>query len=66
MVNHVKSFEEGTKLLLLAPITIPKDRDPVKSLQLLSKQGYARIKHNGEVIRIDNLQRILEIILIWL
>ncbi|MGB5782751.1 MAG: excinuclease ABC subunit UvrA [Eudoraea sp.] len=53
VINHVKSFEEGTKLLLLAPIVISKDRDPVKSLQLLSKQGYARIKHNGKVIRID-------------
>ena len=53
VINHVKSFEEGTKLLLLAPIVISKDRDPVKSLQLLSKQGYARIKHNGIVHRID-------------
>jgi excinuclease ABC subunit A len=53
VINHVKSFEEGTKLLLLAPIVISKDRDPVKSLQLLSKQGYARIKHNGKVCRID-------------
>ncbi|MGB5360255.1 MAG: excinuclease ABC subunit A, partial [Eudoraea sp.] len=53
VINHVKSFDEGTKLLLLAPIVISKDRDPVKSLQLLSKQGYARIKTKGEVIRID-------------
>ena len=53
VINHVKSFEEGTKLLLLAPIVISKDRDPEKSLQLLSKQGYARIKHNGKVCRID-------------
>ena len=53
VINHVKSFEEGTKLLLLAPIVISKDRDPAKSLQLLSKQGYARIKYKGEVCRID-------------
>ena len=54
VINHVKSFEEGTKLLLLAPITISKDRDPAKSLQLLSKQGYARIKHNNKVCRIED------------
>lgn len=54
VVNHVKSFEEGTKLLLLAPIVISKDRDPAKSLQLLSKQGYARIKHNNKVCRIED------------
>ncbi|HMB62548.1 MAG TPA: excinuclease ABC subunit UvrA, partial [Eudoraea sp.] len=39
---------------LLSPISIAEDRDPLKSLQLLSKQGYARIKHRGEVRRIDN------------
>jgi len=54
VVNHVKSFEEGTKLLLLAPIVIPENRDPIKSLQLLSKQGYARIKYKGDVLRIDD------------
>ncbi|NKI25075.1 excinuclease ABC subunit UvrA [Arenibacter sp. 6A1] len=54
VVEHIKSFEEGTKLLLLAPITISKDRDPIKSLQLFSKQGYARIFYKGEVLRIDD------------
>ncbi|MEM9362553.1 MAG: excinuclease ABC subunit UvrA [Bacteroidota bacterium] len=55
VVNHVKTFPEGTKLLLLAPISIKEDRDPIKSLQLFSKQGYARIKHNDEVVRIDQV-----------
>ena len=54
VVNHVRSYKEGTKLLLLAPIHIPKERDPYKSIQLLSKQGYARIKYEGEVLRIDD------------
>src|SRR5690554_5624570 len=53
VVEHIKSYAEGEKLLLLAPIKISSDRDPVKSLQLLSKQGYARILHKGEVKRID-------------
>lgn len=54
VLDYVKSFDEGTKLLLLAPITISPDRDVSKSLQLLSKQGYARIKHEGSVLRIDD------------
>lgn len=54
VVKFIKGFESGTKLLLLAPITIAEDRDAIKSLQLLSKQGYARIKYKGEVIRIDS------------
>lgn len=53
VVNHVKAYTEGTKLLLLAPITIREDRDAIKSLELFSKQGYARIKYNNSVMRID-------------
>ena len=53
VVNHVRTFEDQTKLLLLAPITIRDDRDAIKSLELFSKQGYARIKYKNEVLRID-------------
>ncbi|EAR00275.1 excinuclease ABC subunit UvrA [Maribacter sp. HTCC2170] len=53
VVKHIKSYDEGEKLLLLAPIIIKEGRDPIKSLQLFSKQGYARIKHIDKVIRID-------------
>ncbi len=53
VINYVKEYAEGTKLLLLAPITIQEDRDTLKSLQLLFKQGYARIKYNGEIFRIE-------------
>lgn len=54
VVEHIKSYQEGSKLLLLAPIQISEDRDPIKSLQLFSKQGFARILYNGEVLRIDD------------
>ncbi|MEE1963321.1 excinuclease ABC subunit UvrA [Allomuricauda taeanensis] len=53
VINHIKVLEEGSKLLLLAPVIIREDRDPIKSLELFSKQGYARIKYKGEVLRID-------------
>ncbi len=53
VVNHIKPFKEGAKLLLLAPITVKEDRDPLKTVQLFSKQGYARIKYQGQVVRID-------------
>jgi len=55
VVEFVKKFDEGTKLLLLAPIVIDESRETLKSLQLLSKQGYARIKYKDEVLRIDNV-----------
>ncbi|MEJ2163356.1 MAG: excinuclease ABC subunit UvrA [Robiginitalea sp.] len=54
VVDFVKGYSEDTRLLLLAPVTVPADREVAKSLQLLSKQGYARIKYQGEVQRIRN------------
>ncbi|QWX85427.1 excinuclease ABC subunit UvrA [Cellulophaga sp. HaHaR_3_176] len=54
VINHIKTYEEGTKLLLLAPIVIREDRNALKSLQIFSQQGYARIKYKGEIIRIDD------------
>lgn len=53
VMNYIKESKEGSKMLLLAPVQVPKDREPLKALQLFSKQGYARITYNGEVIRID-------------
>lgn len=53
VIKHVKYFDEGAKLLLLAPIRIDEKKNALKSLQLLSKQGFARIKYKGEVLRID-------------
>ncbi|MCI4641237.1 MAG: excinuclease ABC subunit UvrA [Flavobacteriaceae bacterium] len=52
VIDYVKQFEEKTKLLLLAPIKVPKDKDPLKLAQLFSKQGFARIEVNGSVQRI--------------
>ena len=53
VVRFVKAFEERTKLLLLAPITIADNRPLLTTLKVLAQQGYARIKHNDTVYRID-------------
>ncbi|MCL7753164.1 excinuclease ABC subunit UvrA [Polaribacter sp. Z022] len=52
VVNFVKEFEERTKLLLLAPITIDENRDLKTVLQVLEQQGYARLKWNETIYRI--------------
>ncbi|APU11428.1 excinuclease ABC subunit A [Cellulophaga lytica] len=54
VVNYIKEYSSNTKLLLLAPIKVKEDREPLKALEMFSKQGYARIKHKGKVIRIDD------------
>lgn len=60
VINFVKKFTEGSKLLLLAPIVINEDKDPIKSLQLLSKQGFARIKYQGQILRIEEINEDVE------
>ena len=59
VVETALDYPDGTKLLLLAPISIPKDRTVEQVLKLLLQQGYARILHQGEVIRLeeDNLPK---------
>ena len=59
VVEAALAYPDGTKLLLLAPISIPKDRTVEQVLKLLLQQGYARILHQGEVIRLeeDNLPK---------
>ena len=57
VVNFVKGFEDNTKLLLLAPIQIKPEQDVHKSLALFSKQGFARLKFNNEVVRIDEVTK---------
>ncbi|PWG04249.1 excinuclease ABC subunit UvrA [Polaribacter aquimarinus] len=52
VVNFIKKFEERTKLLLLAPITIDENRDLKTVLQVLEQQGYARLKWKDTVYRI--------------
>ncbi|MGY6647608.1 excinuclease ABC subunit UvrA [Wenyingzhuangia sp. IMCC45574] len=54
VLNHLKSLEERTKLLLLAPYELG-DRDPEKVLQILVQQGYARIKVNNDTLRIEDV-----------
>ena len=62
VVDAVMRYPEGTKLLLLAPVNIPKDRTVEQVLKLLLQQGYARILHKEEIIRLeeDNLPKNLD------
>lgn len=53
VIDHIKTFPLRHKLLLLAPVKVPKDKDPFKVVQLFSKQGFARIEINHEVQRIS-------------
>ncbi len=53
VLNYLKKFSEGEKLLLLSPIHLESGRDIKDKLKVLQQQGYARIKVKNEVLRID-------------
>ena len=53
VVDAVMRYPEGTKLLLLTPVNIPNDRTVEQVLKLLLQQGYARILHKEEIIRLE-------------
>ncbi|MBP2832733.1 excinuclease ABC subunit UvrA [Aquimarina sp. U1-2] len=53
VIEYIKSFEEGEKLLLLSPIFVEKGRTIEGKLQVLQQQGFARIKVNDTILRIE-------------
>ena len=55
MVDKIAAFPEGTKLLLLAPIARGKKGEFKKEIESLQKQGYQRIKVDGEIYEIEEV-----------
>lgn len=49
MVDKVLELEEGTKLLLLAPIVKERKGEHVKTLENLASQGFIRARIDGDV-----------------
>ncbi len=54
VLDYISKFEEGSKLLLLSPIILEEGRTVENKLQTLQQQGYSRIKHIDNVLRIDD------------
>jgi len=60
VLDYLKSFDDGEKLLLLAPIYLEEGRTIEDKLKTLNQQGYARVKINDSVVRIDEAKAIGE------
>ncbi len=54
MADRIKAMAEGTKLLLLAPIVRGRKGEYRKELQELQKQGFQRVKIDGELYDIED------------
>ncbi|GGG45675.1 UvrABC system protein A [Bizionia arctica] len=56
VLNYIKTFDEGEKLLLLAPIHLEEGRTMEDKLKVLQQQGYARVKVKNDVLRIEDVK----------
>ena len=57
VVEMVNKWEEGSKLMVSAPVEVPKGRNFYDQLKILLQQGYTRIGLDGVV---ENISTVLE------
>jgi len=55
VVNAIFAYPEGTKVVLLSPFKVNKDRTIAHEADLLQQQGFTRLEIDGEVIRIADI-----------
>lgn len=55
IVRTVLSYKEGTRFAVLTRLIIPTGRTASQHLDILQKQGYSRLEHEGEFIMISDL-----------
>ena len=61
VIQHITTLPEGTTAVVLVPIEIKKEKQAVQLSTLISQlttfnsQGFARLMHNGEFIRISDI-----------
>ena len=56
VVDYILSYEESSKVIISAPLSIKKGRSIEEELKILLSKGYTRILINGEMNFIDDLQ----------
>lgn len=53
-IDFVKGLGEGSKLILLSPIQIDKNKDLRKTMDVFLQQGFTRIMVNDQIIKIED------------
>ncbi|WP_315378917.1 excinuclease ABC subunit UvrA [Hoylesella loescheii] len=55
VIQCTKQYSNGTKFVVLAPIHVPEGRTFEKQLNMFVQEGYTRLWHKGDFVRIDDL-----------
>lgn len=58
MVDQITSLPEGTRIQLLSPLVRARKGEHVKILEDIQKQGYVRVRVDGEIYDIDEVPRL--------
>ncbi|GGG99880.1 UvrABC system protein A [Polaribacter pacificus] len=59
VINRIKTFDIGTKFILLAPVIFDGNKTLENLLHVFSQQGYARIQHLNTIHRIEEFDQTL-------
>ncbi len=54
VVNWAKELPDGTRFLITAPLLLKTGRSMEAQLEILQQQGFSRLWHNGNMMRIDD------------
>lgn len=55
VLDCIRTYGEGTKFVILAPLVVPEGRTRSEQLKMSLLQGYARIYYKGDFLRIDDV-----------
>jgi excinuclease ABC subunit A len=58
IVDQVMSLSDGSKVIILSPIVTGQKGTHEKRLKQLKKEGFARVRINGEIMEIESLDRL--------
>jgi excinuclease ABC subunit A len=56
VVNYIFARPKDSRILLVAPLHLPKGRTLEQEADLLQQQGFSRLEINGEILRISDLK----------
>ena len=58
VLEHIQNLEEGSRLLLLAPIEAEAKRSLADKIKIFEQQGFARIYYENTIHTLDHLDKI--------